>query len=48
MARFVSFIGLLFVIALAWLMGVEWRDAQTAGFLLGEKITLNEFVAYLD
>lgn len=32
----------------AWLMGVEWRDAQTVGFLLGEKIILNEFVAYLD
>lgn len=32
----------------AWLLGVEWRDAQTVGFLLGEKIILNEFVAYLD
>jgi len=32
----------------AWLIGVEWRDAQTVGFLLGEKIILNEFVAYLD
>lgn len=32
----------------AWIIGVEWRDAQTVGFLLGEKIILNEFVAYLD
>lgn len=32
----------------AWLLGVEWKDAQTVGFLLGEKIILNEFVAYLD
>ncbi|MCP4285464.1 MAG: nucleoside:proton symporter [Gammaproteobacteria bacterium] len=33
---------------LAWLMGIPWHDAQTAGALLGTKIVLNEFIAYLD
>ncbi len=33
---------------LAWLMGIPWQDAQTAGALLGTKIVLNEFIAYLD
>ncbi len=33
---------------LAWLMGIPWQDAQTAGALLGTKTILNEFVAYLD
>jgi concentrative nucleoside transporter, CNT family len=31
----------------AWLMGTPWADAQQVGMLLGEKIVLNEFVAYL-
>jgi concentrative nucleoside transporter, CNT family len=31
----------------AWLMGVSWQDAQQVGVLLGEKMVLNEFVAYL-
>jgi concentrative nucleoside transporter, CNT family len=31
----------------AWLMGVSWQDAQQVGMLLGEKMVLNEFVAYL-
>lgn len=31
----------------AWLMGVPWSEALTAGALLGEKIVLNEFIAYL-
>ena len=31
---------------LAWVMGVEWQDALTAGHLLGEKFVLNELVAY--
>jgi len=31
---------------LAWLMGVEWKDAPTVGTLLGEKTIFNEFVAY--
>jgi concentrative nucleoside transporter, CNT family len=31
---------------LAWAIGVEWNDAQTVGTLLGQKIVLNELVAY--
>lgn len=31
----------------AWLMGVPWSEALAAGTLLGEKIVLNEFIAYL-
>jgi CNT family concentrative nucleoside transporter len=30
-----------------WLMGVPWRDAFTAGSLMGTKTILNEFLAYL-
>lgn len=33
---------------IAWLMGVPWSEAATVGRLLGEKIVLNEFVAYGD
>ena len=32
----------------AWLIGVPWADATSAGQLLGSKIVLNELVAYLD
>lgn len=32
----------------AWIMGVEWKDCQIVGALLGKKLILNEFVAYLD
>ena len=32
----------------AWLMGIPWAEAGTAGSLLGKKIVLNEFLAYLD
>jgi len=31
---------------IAWIVGVPWRDCATAGYLLGEKTALNEFVAY--
>ncbi|HTQ14240.1 MAG TPA: nucleoside transporter C-terminal domain-containing protein [Rhizomicrobium sp.] len=31
----------------AWLFGVAWDQAATAGSLMGQKIVLNEFVAYL-
>lgn len=31
---------------LAWIMGVEWKDAHQVGRLLGEKTIFNEFVAY--
>ncbi len=33
---------------LAWLIGLPWSEAPTAGGLLGVKTVLNEFVAYLD
>lgn len=32
---------------LAWLMGVDWGDASLAGSLIGQKLAINEFVAYL-
>ncbi len=32
---------------LAWTMGVPWRDATFIGGLMGEKLVLTEFVAYL-
>ncbi|WP_295242363.1 nucleoside transporter C-terminal domain-containing protein [uncultured Brevundimonas sp.] len=32
----------------AWLIGVEWKDADVAGWLLGVKLTLTEFVAFID
>lgn len=31
-----------------WLMGIPWRDAGTAGSLMGTKTVLNEFIAYMD
>ncbi len=31
---------------LAWLIGTPWADAQTAGVFLGQKLAINEFVAY--
>ncbi len=30
-----------------WLMGVPWVDCRTIGTLLGERLAINEFVAYL-
>lgn len=33
---------------LAWLMGIPWSEAITAGSLLGTKTVLNELLAYLD
>jgi concentrative nucleoside transporter, CNT family len=32
---------------LAWVIGVPWQDAPTVGGLIGTKVVLNEFVAYL-
>jgi concentrative nucleoside transporter, CNT family len=32
----------------AWIMGVRWADANTVGNLLGTRLILNEFVAYVD
>ena len=31
----------------AWLLGIPWADAPTAGSLIGQKLILNEFVAYV-
>ncbi|MBL9132741.1 MAG: hypothetical protein JNG86_16155 [Verrucomicrobiaceae bacterium] len=31
----------------AWLMGVPWEDCGKVGALLGERVVLNEFIAYL-
>jgi CNT family concentrative nucleoside transporter len=33
---------------IAWLLGVEWKDCATVGNLLGTRMVLNEFVAFLD
>jgi CNT family concentrative nucleoside transporter len=33
---------------LAWLIGVPWSDASLVGSFVGEKVVLNEFVAYVD
>ena len=39
-------IGWLFA-PVAWTMGVPWAEAAQAGALLGTKVILNEFIAYL-
>lgn len=31
----------------AWLLGIPWAEASTAGSLIGQKLILNEFVAYV-
>jgi len=36
-----------FLAPLAWLIGIPWAEASTAGALLGAKIVLNELIAYL-
>lgn len=33
---------------LAWVLGVPWNEAQLVGGFIGQKIVVNEFVAYLD
>jgi CNT family concentrative nucleoside transporter len=38
--------GLIFS-PIAWLMGVPWKDANAVGDLLGTRLVLNEFVAFL-
>jgi len=32
---------------LAWIIGIPWSEAMIVGGLIGEKIVINEFVAYL-
>ncbi|MGO4778757.1 nucleoside transporter C-terminal domain-containing protein, partial [Lysobacter sp. 2RAB21] len=31
---------------IAWVIGTPWQDATLVGGLIGEKVVLNEFVAY--
>lgn len=31
-----------------WLIGIPWAEAETAGSLMGTKVVLNEFLAYLN
>jgi CNT family concentrative nucleoside transporter len=31
---------------IAWIMGVPWHDSGTIGALLGERMVINEFIAY--
>jgi CNT family concentrative nucleoside transporter len=33
---------------IAWLIGVPWQDASLVGSFIGEKVVINEFVAYVD
>ena len=33
---------------LAWALGVPWNEANLAGSFIGQKMVVNEFVAYLD
>jgi CNT family concentrative nucleoside transporter len=40
-------LGWLFM-PVAWLTGVEWSEAGKAGWLLGVKLTLTEFVAFIE
>src|SRR5690242_12872505 len=39
--------GVLFA-PIAWLMGVSWKDCAAIGNLLGTRLVLNEFVAFLE
>jgi CNT family concentrative nucleoside transporter len=36
----------LILAPVAWLIGIPWDDAIIAGGMIGEKIVLNEFIAY--
>jgi CNT family concentrative nucleoside transporter len=40
-------LGWLFM-PVAWLVGVDWSEAGKAGWLLGTKLTLTEFVAFIE
>lgn len=33
---------------IAWLIGIPWAEANLAGSFIGQKVVVNEFVAYLD
>ena len=32
----------------AWVIGVPWQDASTVGSLIGQKVVINEFIAYTE
>jgi len=42
-----AILGALFA-PLAWLIGVPWSECMQAGSFIGQKLILNEFVAYAD
>ncbi len=44
---FQQLIGWLFM-PIAWIIGVPWAEAAQAGSFIGQKLVLNEFVAYLE
>ena len=46
-ANIQTVLGWLFA-PIAWVMGVPWQDAGAIGALLGERMVLNEFIAYKD
>jgi CNT family concentrative nucleoside transporter len=33
---------------IAWIIGVPWQDATLVGSFIGQKVVVNEFVAYVD
>lgn len=33
---------------LAWVIGVPWEQSEVAGTMIGQKLVINEFVAYVD
>ncbi|GAA5484248.1 putative nucleoside permease NupX [Haloferula sargassicola] len=41
-----GFLGWLFS-PVAWLIGIPWKEASQGGSLIGQKLVLNEFVAYV-
>lgn len=36
------------LVLLAWVMGVDWSDANFVGSLIGQKLVINEFVVYFN
>ena len=42
-----SILGLVFA-PVSWLLGVKWNDCASIGNLLGTRLILNEFVAFID
>jgi concentrative nucleoside transporter, CNT family len=45
--RLKDLFGVIFA-PIAWLLGVPWQDANLVARLMGEKIVINEFLAYTD